>query len=1185
MFDREAGVGSPRNRGMWVLCTLAVAVVFIFSLATPGVAQVTTASVVGTVADNTGAAVANAEVTITNSGTDLTRDATTNSSGEYRFDLLPIGSYVLDVSANGFKKFVQQGIVLTINQVATVDVALQVGALTETVNVTGAPPTVNTSNAEIGRTVENNEIESLPIVGRNLYTLLTLTPGVQSSAFANNVVGFQQQVTMMNGGTDGGAGSVGYYLDGGLNQTGIRNTGNALPGPDAIQEFRVETNNYNAEYGRSAAGIVNVITKSGTNDLHGSLFYFNRNTDFNANSAFNTAATPAYHRNMFGGTVGGPIIKNKAFFFFSYDGLRQDLPNFHSGQVVPTAQERAGDFCADTVTKNPIPGGAPFSTTGTYNGVTTTCTGAASGQPGVFIPTSMWDPTALNIMNTYFPVANVPNPSTGVLNEWTGSQPSSPTNNDSYLGKFDFALTSKQQLTASYFFNQGINTAAEGSVPYAVLDYNWRQQNLNLSHTWTLNPDSINQAWLTYTRNFGGRVPEPQISLAQLGTTASPNQYRIQGTPDLPNIAVSGFTTLTDAIAGPTTGSDIYTFRDVYNWTHGKNGFEFGGEVSRDIDKQQTLLDNWGSFSFAGKFSGANISDFALGLQSTQEQDQPVTPYTDSLYYALFVQDNLRLTSRLTVNLGLRWDVQTPPTSSNNLASTFVAGQQSTVIPTAPVGILFDGDKGVNGSGIVDTRYHHIAPRIGIAWDPTGKGKTSIRAGAGVFYGNVSGNEWNTTSNFEPFAIRLTTWPNIYSSTKAAGQYATLTNPYGGYTCGGAPAVPFPYQNATCGAFVAGGSIFGMSENFQWPYSYQFNLSVQHQFGNSGPTITVAYVGTLSHDLPFATDLNAPTTFCGLKSASTYSTCDADINNRRPIDNPTPYVSNTAAGTVSAFGQVFALESNQTASYHSLQVSWVERMQRHLTLNGFFTYAKNLESVELENNTPNPTAAGQVPQDYLFLNEERGRTDDDIRDIFVTSFVWDSSYYNGSNRVVRALANGWQVSPILTFHSGLPFTVTTGSDNNGNGSSANNRPDFVPGVPTAEKPLNVTLEEKEFFNTGAFCFNNGETGTYACPTSGGIPTVTGIGPNGQDGNVPRDLLSGPTFFQVDMAVFRNFTIHENWVLQARFEAQNVFNMLNLDNPVSTMSSATYGSITGADDGSLGPTDSNREIQLGLRLTF
>jgi hypothetical protein len=194
--------------------------------------------------------------------------------------------------------------------------------------------------------------------------------------------------------------------------------------------------------------------------------------------------------------------------------------------------------------------------------------------------------------------------------------------------------------------------------------------------------------------------------------------------------------------------------------------------------------------------------------------------------------------------------------------------------------------------------------------------------------------------------------------------------------------------------------------------------------------------------------------------------------------------------------------------------------------------------------------------------------------------VWDSSYYEGSHKVLRALANGWQISPIITLHSGLPFTITTGSSNNGYNSSSNNRPDFVPGVPTTEKALDVTLEEKEFFNTGAFCFNNGETGTYACPSG-----VVGVGPNGQDGNVPRNALSGPSFFQVDMAIMRNFTLHENWVLQARFEAQNVFNLLNLDNPVTAMSSATYGQITGADDGSLGPTDTNREIQLGLRLTF
>jgi hypothetical protein len=1053
-------------------------------------------------------------------------------------------------------------VVLTVNQVATVDVTLAIGSISETVNVTGTPSTVNTSNAEIGTTVGNAQVENLPIVGRNVYTLLELTPGVQSSQFIDTAVGFQQQVTMINGGTDGGAGSVGYYLDGGLNQTGIRNTGNAIPSPDAIQEFRVETNNYNAEYGRSASGIVNVITKSGTNDLHGSLFEFVRNTDLNADTAFSSSPTPAYHRNQFGGVVGGPIRKNKIFFFGSYDGLRQITPNFHSGVVVPTAAERTGNFCADAAIKDPVLGGTPFSSAG-----------CAAGQTGDMIPSTSLNATALNIMNTYVPVANGVNSSTGIEDLWSGYQNPSPDNFDEYLAKFDIALTSKQQLTASYFINQGNNIVSEGSTPYAYLNYTWRQQNVNVSDTWTFNPEAINQAYLSYVRNFGGRTPVPEISLGDLGTSASPNLYAGQGTPDLPQIAVSGYFTLTNAISGPATGSNIFTFRDVYNWTKGKNGFEFGGEISHDIDKQQTNLDNYGVFTFGGKYSNSDLADFELGIQSSQEQDQPVTPYTDSIYYALFAQDNYRVTSRLTLNLGVRWDVQTPPTSSNNLASEFVPGQQSKVIPTAPLGMLFPGDAGVNGSGIVDTRYHHIAPRVGIAWDPTGKGRTSIRAGAGVFYGNVSGNEWNTTSNYEPFTVRLTSWPNLFATTKPAGDFATLTNPYAGYTCGGAAAVPFPYPNAACGAFIPGGSTFGMAPNFQWPYTYQFNMSLQHQFGNEGPTITVAYVGTLAHDLPFATDLNAPTVFCGLESSSTYTTCDADINNRRPIDNPTLYVSNAAAGTASEFGQVFQVQSNQTASYHSLQITWVERLQKHLTVNGFYTYSKNLESVELENNTTNPTGAGQVPQDYLYLNEERGRTDDDIRDMFVTSFIWDSSYYQGANRLVRALANGWQISPIFTLESGLPFTITTGKDNNGEGSSSNNRPDYVPGQVGAVSNSNLTSQLHEFFNTGAYCFNNGETGTYACPAG-----VTGVGPNGMDGSVPRDVLSGPSFFDVDMAIFRNFTIHENIMLQARAEATNAFNLLNLGAPTSVMSSATYGEITGA-------AGNNRQIQIGLRLTF
>src|ERR1051325_11017682 len=337
-------------------------------------AQVTTATMVGTVTDPGGAKVPAAEVTARNVDTGLSRTVKTNDEGDYRFDFLPIGKYTVEVTYTGFKKALLSDIVLQVNETARVDVALAVGQVSETVTISEmATPAVNTSTSEIARTIQSAEITSLPLVERNVYTLLDLTPGVQSNnngvATASTgtstfILGYPEQRTLINGGTDGGTGSVNYFLDGGINMTGLRNTGNILPNPDAIQEFKVQTNSYNAEYGRFASGLVNVITKSGTNQFHGSLFEYVRNTVFNANDWGSTLDRAPFHRNQFGGTLGGPIKQDKAFFFFSYSGLRQATSTFLGGAPGPTALARAGNFTASATTPTDPATNAPFVCSG-----------------------------------------------------------------------------------------------------------------------------------------------------------------------------------------------------------------------------------------------------------------------------------------------------------------------------------------------------------------------------------------------------------------------------------------------------------------------------------------------------------------------------------------------------------------------------------------------------------------------------------------------------------------------------------------------------------------------------------------------------------------------------------------------------------------------------------------------------
>ncbi|MEO7144899.1 MAG: carboxypeptidase regulatory-like domain-containing protein, partial [Bryobacteraceae bacterium] len=713
-------------------------------------AQITTAAIVGTVTDSTGGTVPNAQITATNAGTNFSRTAESDSDGEYRLDLLPVGSYRVEIDANGFKKFRQSGITLDINRTARVDAILDIGAVTDTVTVSSDAPLVNTSNPQIGHTVTNAEITELPIVDRNVYKLLNLTPGVESSS--NSIVlGYPEQRTMINGGVDGGAGSVNYYLDGGANMTGLRNTGNIMPNPDAVQEFRVITNSYSAEFGRFAGGVIDTITKSGTNDIHGSLFEFLRNDKLNA-TVYDANSKAPLRRNQYGGSFGGPIRKDKTFIFGTFSGLRQEQTQFENGAVVPTPAQRQGDFSSLAASKQPTDPttGKPF--------------------PGGIVPVSRFDPTAANILNKYIPLANA---SGNVFQ----SQVPNPYRTDEYMVKLDHSLSSTQQLSASYYETSGQNVIqSAGNLPWSLEQFTWRQHNANASDTWTISPNVVNQLWGTYARNFGGRLNTPATSLGDLGSA-----FRPQGTPSLPQITVTGYFTLGESIAGPVAGTNFYQTRDTTSWTHGKHSVKFGGELTLEKDIQDTLLNNYGVFSFTGVKANNALADFLLGRPVTMNQDAPVTAEDNGWAWGFFVQDDYRVTRNFTLNLGLRWDVQTPLTDQHNRQLTFLQGVQSTVSPVSPVGLLFPGDRGVT-RGTIPTPYGHFSPRIGFALDPFGDGKTSIRGAAGVFYGSISGNEWNSSSNNQPFAVR-----------QQFNDVASLTDPYG-HLPGGVSPFPYTYN-------------------------------------------------------------------------------------------------------------------------------------------------------------------------------------------------------------------------------------------------------------------------------------------------------------------------------------------------------------------------------------------------------
>jgi hypothetical protein len=661
-------------------------------------------------------------------------------------------------------------------------------------------------------------------------------------------------------------------------------------------------------------------------------------------------------------------------------------------------------------------------------------------------------------------------------------------------------------------------TLTAGNMPtWSTEQFTWRQHDANASDTWTISPTMVNQTWLSYTRNFGGRLNLPSVSLGDLGSN-----YKIQGTPSLPQITVTGYFTLGESIAGPVAGTNFYSARDVLSWTRGRHTIKFGGEISLDKDIQQTLLNNYGVFSFSGAktantkagsaYSGNGFGDFLLGLPVTMNQDAPVTAEDNFWYTGLFVQDDWHVSSRLTLNLGLRYDLQTPPVDQHDREDTFEVGKISTVLKNVPAGMLFPGDPGVT-RGTVPAQKLNFAPRVGLAWDPFGDGKTSVRAGAGLFWGSVSGNEWNATSNYQPFAVR-----------EQFNNVASLTNPYGLLPGG---VSPFPYSyNPANPQFILPAGIWGISPDFKWPYSYQLNFSVQRQITRDF-SMTAAYVGTLSFRLPFATDINYPTYAPGATTGN--------VNNRRPID----------VGTLST---IYLVKSMMNADYNALQVTAEKRMGKHFGLKGFYTYSKAIDDVQLQNNT----TQGGV-EDFHNIALDRGRTDYDRRHNFVTSLIWNSDYFAHSNAIVRNVLGGWQVSAIITLQSGTPFTVTTGQDTNLDGN--NNDRANLSGNPALNANRSRAAVTALWFTTTDF----------SNPAAG------------QDGTAGRNILDGPGNKDVDLGLFRNFRVTERIRLQVRAEGTNAFNLVSLGGPTASLSSSLFGQIRTAN--------AMRQFQMGLRLTF
>jgi hypothetical protein len=959
-------------------------------------AQSTTASLIGVVRDPSGAAVPGAGVIATNIATSFNRAAITDETGSYLIPNLPVGEYTVQIQKAGFSKFVQKGITLVVDQNARVDVALTLGDAAQSVTVTAQSTGVETRSTTVAELVDEKRIQELPLNGRNAMALALTVPGVISVSAPTIVSQSRSGPTIT---VAGGRNTQNEFrIDGISNKNLTQNTALNFPAPDALQEFTVMTSSYSAEYGRNSGGVIVAVTRAGSNDLHATLWEYLRNTDLNARNFFSTAK-PTLVQNQYGFTAGGPVIHNKLFFFGSYQGTDIRQSSLLATARPPTALERQGDFSGSAIKPNDPLTGQPF--------------------PGAIVPSSRFDPTSIAVMSKYMPAANTPD------GRWVYLNPQPSTDNQ-YLGRVDYLITSRNTLDFRYFRDNSDLKFQSGNVaPYAPNDQSLQVGNWALHDTHTFSPTLLNEfrAGLDRDNSLVGVTSHDQLS--NYGAV-----FPGVITPQMPSITVSGYYSLATTDIFSEHGN-IYQVGDNLRWFGGKHSFSFGGEWERTEEFNRGSSSNQGVFTFNGYATSNAWADYLLGKPSAMTQNSPYERLVKGWDWYAYAQDDIRLTSRLTVNLGLRYQLFVPYHAVYNRTNTYRAGQQSTVAPGAPRGMVFPGDAGIS-PGLVPTDANNFGPRVGLAWDPFGKGQFSVRAAYGLFYEDFRSDIWTYPAVNQPFVISDSV-PAPYS----------FTNPYQGLVD------PFPYVYSPSRAtFALPMSLFTViAPTLSSPYSHEMNFTLEKTLP-FGMIAKAGYVGKLEHNLVQMLQENPAIYIPGQSTL-------ANTNQRRIL----------MPGAYASFRQI---ATNSNASYHSLEASLSRRFSRGLTFMGSFTFGKLLDYYSAQN-------LGQTPQNPFNERLDRARSDEDRSRVFSLSFVYEAPFLRHSRSALAYMIGGWSISGLVTAATGLPVFVTSGQDFSLTGVGFD-RPNLItnPVLSRATRDAEIA----RFFNTAAFTANlPGQYGT------------------------------------------------------------------------------------------------------------
>jgi hypothetical protein len=1164
-----------------------------------------TGAIQGVVRDSSNGAIAGAKLTLTNVETNLKYEEVSSTDGTYRILALPVGNYKLSVTAGGFRTFEETGIVVKVNDQLQIDVTLTVGSVQqEVIKVEANAVQVQTENTQLGDVIDSKKMLALPLNGRSYIDLLGLQAGVAPGT-AETIQQDRPVSGILSSGNisvNGQRETANAFLVNGGDVSEGRNLGAGLvPNLDSIEEFRLITNSFDAEYGKFSGAVINAITKSGTNGFHGDAFEFLRNDKLDATNYFSPSKSEL-RRNQFGYAAGGPVWKNKIFWFSDYQGTRQ-VQGAETGLVtVPTDAERAGNFDPAALTGTidgpywaqvlstrlgyPVAQNEPYS----FVGCTTT---AQCVFPNGVIPKAAWSAPSIAYLG-FIPTQTLP----GDAQNYSDNSQRNIANDNKFGERIDF--NNQKTGNWSWYYHLDNTNVASGLAGFATVPgfpttTPSRAQEFVMSNTKTIGSTSVNEARISFFRTAVNK-DNPAASFADLSSLGF-----ITGADTLGIVPLAGykqylpqtsFNQIGLNIGVPTLNTNqpntTYMVSDVFSKSQGRHTWKIGGEFRYLQVNERNFANPDGGFTFDGTVTGSDVADFLLGATSTTNAPytQAAEQFLDSRtrYGGAFAQDSWKVKSNLTLNLGLRWEVSMPWYDTQGKIQTFVPGEQSTQFPLAPSGLVFPGDPGIPKT-LAPTKYDNIGPRLGLAYSPGfsdgilgkifgGPGKTSIRAAYGLYYTSVEdlnlfyevadapfGLYWTSPVSVmfnEPFRIRATGLP--------LGQRFPFTAP-----------VPGSPANKTLDFSVYEPFNFfpGYDIHNKLPYAEHFNLSIQRELSKS-TVLTLAYVGTEGHRLITQNDANPGSaalcnqlTAQGAIDVTAGGTMGCGPGNENDVFQlPSATVPCSTASTTPLPGCVYSTRqtilspnfcpggaqvcfgssntntlTSANSIYNSAQVT-LERKARDVTFLAAYTFAKGLDDSSAFNDLVN----------FEDPKLSRGLSSSDIRHNFVVSYIWAIPFDRAFANAPKRLVEGWQMQGITRFSTGFPIQMNQGDgDASLSGSSATDMPNQVGPV--------VTVDPRKS-NPG--CPTTDGTGCYFLPSAFAVNTDLGT-----FGTANRRFIHGPGFNNTDFGFSKRTVIKENYAFDVRLEFFNIFNHAQFTNPGGNITGSNFGIVTNARDPRIG----------------